>query len=221
MAGDRRRDGGQRHLAAAAPRVRAPRARGLRDRCPRPLLALRGQRPRQDHGAPLGAEARRRSRRHRPEHRVAAARSARPRSASPGSAWAAVTPTWPRSPASSTPRCRSTAQASRSISVLAQCPLLAFFGGNDEWITRDRHRHRGGTPSRRRRSSTKTRSTVSCATDPRTTTNRRRPKPGNACSPSSPNTYGSNDGDTHTRQDRHPGLGAVPRRHDVRPVGQP
>ena len=93
VAGRRRRDGGQRHLAPAAARVRAPRGRGLRNRRARLVLALRRERSRPDGGAPLRAEALRRSRRHSSRASAGCARSARRRSASPGSAWAAGTRT--------------------------------------------------------------------------------------------------------------------------------
>ena len=118
VARHRRRDGRQRHLAPAAARVRTTRARGLRDRS-RPTCS----------GASAAAIPTK-TMEHYPAlkhadgladivecHRLAARDRRDRRSASPASAWAAATRTSRRSPATSTPRSRSTAAASRNISA--------------------------------------------------------------------------------------------------------
>ena len=119
VAGSRRRHGRQRHHAATAARVPATRGRGLRGRRARPLLALRRQQSRRRRrrdvrpscSTPTVAPTSSRS-------SAGSASSARRRSASPASAWAAGTRTWPRSAASTSTRPRrSTAPGSRSTSA--------------------------------------------------------------------------------------------------------
>ena len=221
VARHRRRDGGQRHLAAAAPRVRTARARGLRDRRPRPLLALRRQRSRQDHGADGRAEARRRPRRH-PRSRVGWLRAI-------GATKVGITGFCMGG--GYTYLAATSGDVDAAVPFYgggiaqnlgtAQCPLLAFFGGNDEWIPRDQIAQVEAAPSRRRRRLRRRGTRLHARRLRQLPRDRRARRVDSACSPSSPNTYRSSDGTPHTRQDRHPGVGAVPRRHDVRPVGQP
>ena len=101
-----------------------------------------------------------------------------------------------------------------------QCPLLAFFGGNDEWISRadiatvEAH-HPGDVIVYEDAEHGFMRDGSENYNEQAATEAWQRLLEFSA------NTYGSSDGDPHTRQDRHPGIGAVPGRHDVRPVGEP